>query len=80
MLSSQLNLSEEAQAKLTVMEMTGVNLKFRVGKNDEIELHVMGRMHEELVDRCYFSHLDPSQCVLNAFEYYLGCKELDAKS
>ena len=80
MLSVQLSLSEEAEAKLTIMEMTGVNLKFRYGKNDETELHVMGHMHGKLVDRCYFSRLDPSECVLDAFEYYLGCKELDAKS
>ncbi len=80
MLSVQLSLSEEAEAKLTIMEMTGVDLKFRYGKNDETELHVNGHMHGERIDRCYFSRLDPSDCVLDAFEYYLGSRELHGKS
>lgn len=80
MLSVQLNLSEEAQAKLTIMEMTGVNLRFRYGHDDEIELHVHGHLNGDLVDRCCFSRLDPTECVLDAFEYYLGYRELHDKS
>lgn len=80
MLSSQLSLSDEAQAKLTIMEMTGVNLRFCYGSHDEIELHVHGRIHGKLIDRCYFAHPDPSDCVLDAFEYYLGSRELHGES
>jgi hypothetical protein len=80
MLSVQLNLTSDAEAKLTLMEMTGVNIRFQLGSQDTLELHVGGRMNGELVDRCYFTNKDPSVCIEEAFEYYLGVKELHGKS
>lgn len=71
--SNPLSLSDEAQAKLTLMEMAGVTVFYAYGANNEIEIHVAGGKG---VSNCYFTNPTAEEGISQAFEYYTGCRKL----